>query len=146
MFYVSDMRSGWWRCWDRRGQRCLYGWILLPGMSFCVFYSVWLWKQWCALFWMCVTVVFVHFKWPLFTCFRLKTSGTALIRSTRMWPKWRKFTLLFFLHQHLTRVRDVHIVGCLTQFCIVFHCLVVTGETDSEVYWTWVIYCSNGVI
>lgn len=130
------MRSWWWRCWDRRGQCCLYGWVLLPGMSFCVFYSVCLWKHfWCALFWMCATVVFVHFKWPLFTCFRLKTSGTALIRSTRMWPKWRNFTQLFFLHQHLTRVRDTHMCPHCGLFDPVQHCFPLSGSNRWNRLW-----------
>lgn len=78
---------------------------------------------WCALH-ECVSLWFVHFRWPLFLCFRLKTSGTALTRLMRMWPKWRNFSQLFFLHQHQTRVRHIHM---FTHYDPVQHCFPLTG-------------------
>lgn len=121
---LLDMRSRWRGGGDRNGQCSLYGWVLFSGqfvsktaLIICILML--------RMFWVFLFACFWGFKSRCACVFRLRTSGTALIRLMKMWLKSKSFTQSSCLPPHPTRVRN------LNTMCYFFCMLCVLNEWTS---------------
>lgn len=126
---LLDMWSRWWRGGDCYGQRRLHGWFLLSGrclsVQACFISSI------CILFYTCMNVCeYLHFchlhafeinSVRVCVCFRLRTSGTALIKLMKMCLKSKSFTRSSCLLPHQIRVRYLNTTCFSSRTCYFFY-------------------------
>lgn len=104
-FILLDVWSRWWWSRDRCGQCSLHGRFLLSSES-CIYFTFIFYGaihvlNFCNMLIFVLSTLCVCVR----VCFRLRTSGTVLIKLMRTWRKSKRFSRSSCLLPHQIRVR-----------------------------------------